>query len=127
MRYKTTNCVHFLKIETAVSGYMALYEKTFISLKELKTWMYFLNTEFNKKENRMIVLLSNEYLKEFKCEYSKYFKLEQHNIVLNKNITIEDVRKEICSYINVDVLLTMINSIEKFKYISNQKENKYEL
>lgn len=114
--YRTNSMYTFIKMEYLVaSALVELYENkqiNKISLNIIREYGVKVEEDLNSKDDtKAILLYSNNYTKEFLCDYSNYFELaDDEYIQIKDGVNAEDIRENILSYVSLDLLLALLNS-----------------
>jgi len=113
----------FINTMQSIASFMAGFETDRISYGEYNTWCEYLQKALTTKEYRAIVYYGNRYLEELKREDDGFlFDIGDYSIKLAKGRTKEDLDKYVLDYVEVDVVLKMLDAVEKFKRIKKREE-----
>ena len=103
----------FIKMEYLVaSALIELYEKKKvieISLEEVKNYGVKVEEELLENNIRAILLYSNDYTKQFLCDFSQWFEEENGKIKIKEGVTTNDIRENILSYAPFDLFIALLS------------------
>lgn len=110
---KTVYMCTFIKMEYLVaSALVELYDKkkiNKISFDEIKQYGIKVEEILLSENINAILLYSNNYAKEFLDDYSQFFEAKEGCIYIKEEVTIEQIREHILSYISIDMLSVLLN------------------
>ena len=113
----------FISAKQSIASYMVGFETNRMTYAEFNNWSSYLEKVLSTKGYKAIVFYGKRYLDELKREDEGFlFNIGDYSITLAEGKSIHHLDKHILSYVEVDVLLEMLEAPNGYKKLKENKE-----